>query len=134
MSIIEIEAAQEKRQKKREEQVGRERAKKRAQKTREKQALPKMTPGKKLAALSVVAVAVLLFCFSGLRIIDLNLDKADYVAQLEEKQAEKVRLEKELEMIGTPEYIEQEARSRFHMLKDGELLYVFPEQQTDNTR
>jgi cell division protein FtsB len=134
MSIIDIEEAQEKRRKKREEQVGREKAKRRAKKTRERQALPKMTPGKKLAALGVVVVAVLLFCYSGLRIIDLNLDKADYEKQLEEKQSEYARLEKELAMIGTPEYVEQEARNRFHMLKDGELLYVFPEQQTDNTR
>ncbi|MDR0874956.1 MAG: septum formation initiator family protein [Clostridiales Family XIII bacterium] len=134
MRIIEIEEAQAKRRKKREEQFGREKAKQRAKRTRAKQALPKMTPGKKLAALGVVVVAVLLFCYNGLRIIDLNLDKADYEKQLAEKQSEKVRLEKELAMIGTPEYIEQEARSRFHMLKDGELLYVFSEQQADNTR
>jgi cell division protein FtsB len=69
-----------------------------------------------------------------LRIIDLNLDKAYFETQLDEKVAEKVRLEKELARIGTPEYIEQEARNRFHMLKDGELLYVFPDQTTDNTR
>jgi cell division protein FtsB len=134
MSIIDIEEAQEKRRGKREEQAGRERAKKRAKRTREKQSLPKMTPGKKLTALGIVVVAVLLFCYSGLRIIDLNLDKAVYVKQLEEKQSEKLRLEKELAVIGTPEYIEQEARVRFHMLKDGELLYVFPEQAADNTR
>jgi cell division protein FtsB len=134
MSIIDIEEAQEKRQRKREEQAGREKAKQRVKKMRAKQALPKMTPGKHLLALGVVVIAVFLFCYSGLSIIDLNLDKADYEKQLAEKQSEKVRLEKELAMIGTPEYIEQEARSRFHMLKDGELLYVFPEQQTDNTR
>jgi cell division protein FtsB len=134
MSIIDIEEAQEKRRGKREEQAGRERAKKRAIRTREKQALPKMTPGKKLAALGVVAVAVLLFCYNGLRIIDLNLDKADFETQLDEKVAEKLRLEKELARIGTPEYIEQEARNRFHMLKDGELLYVFPDQAADNSR
>jgi cell division protein FtsB len=134
MRIIEIEEAQEKRRKKREEHGGREKAKKRAKKTRERQAQPKMTPGKKLAAFGVLALFVVLFCYSGLNIIDLNLDKADYEKQLAERLSEKARLEKELTMIGTPEYIEQEARSRFHMLKDGELLYVFPEQQTDNTR
>ncbi|GHU63676.1 hypothetical protein AGMMS49983_07670 [Clostridia bacterium] len=134
MSIIKIEEAQEKRQQKREEQAGREKAKKRARKTRERQALPKMTPGKKLAALGVVAVASVLFCYSGIRIIDLNQDKAEYEQQLAEKQSEYARLEKELAMIGTPEYIENEARNRFHMLKDGELLYVFPKQQRDNTR
>ena len=134
MRIIEIEEAQEKRRQKREEQAGRERTKKRNKKKREKQALPKMTPGKTLAALGVVAVAVLLFCYSGLRIIDLNIDKTKYVKQLEEKEAEKLRLENELERIGTLEYIEQEARNRFHMIKDGELLYIFPEKKTDNTR
>ena len=134
MRIIEIEEAQEKRRQKREEQAGRERAKKRSIRKREKQALPKMTPGKTLAALGVIAIAIFLFCYSGIRIIDLNIDKAEYVRQLEEKEAEKLRLENELKRIGTPEYIEQEARNRFHMIKDGELLYIFPEKKTDNTR
>ena len=134
MRIIEIEEAQEQRRQKREEQAGRERAKRRAKKAREKQALPKMTPGKTLAALGVIGIAVLLFCYSGIRIIDLNLDKADYERLLDEREAEKARLESELARIGTLEYIEQEARNRFHMSKDGELLYVFPEKQTDNTR
>ena len=134
MRIIEIEEAQEKRRQKREEQAGRERAKKRSERKREKQALPKMTPGKTLAALGVVGVAVFLFCYSGIRIIDLNQDKALYVNQLEEREAEKLRLENELARIGSLEYIEQEARNRFHMIKDGELLYIFPEEQTDNTR
>ena len=134
MRIIEIEEAQERRRQKREEQAGRERAKKRSMKKREKQALPKMTLGKTLAAIGVVFVAFFLFCYSGLKIMDLNQDKTHYERLLAEKEAEKVRLEKEFARIDTLEYVEQEARDRFHMIKDGEVLYVFTEKKKDNTR
>jgi len=88
-----------------------------------------MSGAKKLAFCGVLVISVLVFILNGYRIIDLNLNKAVYEKEYEEKLAEKVRLEKELSLIDDPEYIEQQARNRFHMLREGEILYVFPEKE-----
>ena len=128
-NIIEIEEAQKRRRAKRTELMKEEKVQKRREIAREKASRPKMTGGTKLALCSIVVIAVLLFISSGYRIIDLNLNKAAYERIYEEKLAEKARLEKELTMINEPEYIGQQARDRFHMLKDGELFYVFPDRE-----
>jgi len=128
-NIIEIEEAQKRRKAKRIELMKEEKVQKRREIAREKASRPKMSGGKKLALCGIVIIAVLLFISSGYRIIDLNLNKTTYERIYEEKLAEKARLEKELTMINDPEYIGQQARDRFHMLKDGELFYVFPERE-----
>jgi cell division protein FtsB len=127
--IIEIEEAQKRRKAKRAELVKEEKVQKRRESYREKASRPKMSGGKIFALWGVVIVAILLFVSSGYRIIDLNLNKATYERIYEEKLAEKSRLEKELTMINDPEYVGQLARDRFHMLKEGELFYVFPERE-----
>ena len=127
--IIEIEEAQKRRQEKREEQKVREKALRRRARAEEKASRPKMSRGKKIMVGGVVLIAILVFIFNGYRIINLNLDKAVYEKKYEEKLAEKARLEKELSLVDDPEYVEQQARDRFHMLRDGEILYVFPEKE-----
>ena len=128
--IIEIEEAQKRRKVKRAELIKEEKAQKRREKSLEKSSRPKMSAGKKFAVCGVIALAMLIFFSSGYRIIDLNLNKATYERIYEEKLAEKARLEKVLSMIDDPEFIGQLARDRFHMLKDGEILYVFPERES----
>lgn len=127
--IIEIEEAQKRRKAKRAELMKEEKVQKRREAAREKASRPKMSGGKKLIFCGVIIIAILLFLSSGYRIIDLNLNKAAYERIYEEKLAEKAKLEKELSMINDPEYVGQQARDRFHMLKDGELFYVFPEKE-----
>ncbi|MCL2112050.1 MAG: septum formation initiator family protein [Clostridiales bacterium] len=128
-NIIEIEDAHKKRKAKRAELAKQEKVQKRREKSLEKASRPKMSRGKKLIACGVVAIAVLIFVSSGYRIIDLNLNKNVYEKRYEEKLAEKARLEKVLDLIDDPDYVGQQARDRFHMLRDGEILYVFPEQE-----
>jgi len=125
--IIEIEEAQKRRKEKRAELLKQEKVLRRREKALEKESRPKMTGAKKLAVCGVLIVAVLIFIFNGYRIIDLNLNKAVYEKEYEEKLAEKARLEKELSLVDDLEYIEQQARNRYHMLREGEILYVFPE-------
>ena len=125
--IIEIEEAQKRRKAKRAALVKEEKVQRRREKLREKASRPKMSRAKKIAVCGIVAFAILVFITSGYRIIDLNLNKGVYEQRYEEKLAEKARLETELSLIDDPEYIEQQARDRFHMLRDGEVLYVFPE-------
>jgi len=127
--IIGIEEAQKRRKEKRSELLKQEKVLRRREKALEKASRPKMSGAKKLAVCSILLVAVLIFIFNGYRIIDLNLNKGVYEKEYEEKLAEKARLEKELSLVDDPEYIEQQARNRFHMLREGEVLYVFPEAQ-----
>jgi len=124
--IIEIEDAQKRRKEKRAELVKQEKVLRRREKASEKASRPKMSGAKKLAVCGILFVAVLIFIFNGYRIIDLNLNKAVYEKEYEEKLAEKARLEKALSLVDDPEYIEQQARNRFHMVREGELLYIFP--------
>ncbi|MDR3365238.1 MAG: septum formation initiator family protein [Clostridiales Family XIII bacterium] len=133
-SIIEIEEGQKRRKEKRAERVKAEKAQMRREKIREKRERPKMSRGKKLAACGVMLIAGLLFVFNGYRIVDLNLDKAVYEKEYEEKVAEKARLEKELSLVDDPAYVEQQARDRFHMLRAGEILYVFPQRDAVETQ
>ena len=127
--IIEIEEAQKRRRAKRAELIKEEKVQRRRERAQEKASRPKMTGGKKFAVVGILVIAVLLFISSGYRIIDLNLNKGVYERTYEEKLAEKARLENELSLIDDPEYIGQQARDRFHMLKDGEIVYVFPERE-----
>jgi len=99
----------------------------RRQKLQEKASRPRMSRGKKLAVCGIIVIAVLIFISSGYRIIDLNLNKSVYEKRYEEKLAEKARLEKELSYVDDIEYIGQQARDRFNMLREGEILYVFSE-------
>jgi len=127
--IIEIEEAQRRRKEKREELVKQEKVQRRLEKASEKASRPKMSLTKKLAVGGIIVVAALVFIFNGYRIIDLNLNKSVYEQQYEEKQAEKAKLETELSHVNDPAYVEQLARSRYHMLREGELFYVFPQAQ-----
>ena len=125
--IIEIEEAQKRRKQRRDEYAKQEKVQRRREKAQEKAKRPKMSRGKKLLVYCVIVIAVLVFISSGYRIIDLNLNKAVYEKRYEEKLAEKARLEKELSYVDDIEYIGQQARDRFNMLREGEILYVFPE-------
>ena len=133
-NIIANEEAQKRRRTKRAEFVKKEKVQRRLEKQREKTSRPKMSTGKKIIALGVLTLAIYVFITSGYRIIDLNLNKEVYEKKYEEKLAEKARLEKELSLIDDPKYIEQQARDKFHMLRDGEILYVFPERETVETQ
>ena len=126
-NMTEIDEARARRQKKRAELIKQEKVMRRREKAAEKASRPKMSGEKKLAICGILVVAFLIFVFNGYRIIDLNLNKAVYEKEYEEKLAEKARLEKELSLVDDPEYVEQQARNRFHMLREGEILYVFPE-------
>ena len=128
--IIEIEDAQKRRKEKRAELLKQEKVLRRREKALEKAGRPNMSGAKKFAVCGILIVAVLVFIFNGYRIIDLNLNKAVYEKEYEEKLAEKSRLEKQLSLVDDPEYIEQQARNRFHMLREGEILYIFPEAES----
>jgi cell division protein FtsB len=133
-TIIEIEEAQARRKQKRAEIFKAEKVQRRIQKARMRKERPKMSAGKKFAVAFVIIASVALFGAGGYKNIELGIEKAETQKIYEQKLAEKLRLEKQLTAVNDLEYIEQEARDRFHMLKDGEILYVFPDEQADNTQ
>jgi len=132
--IIDIEDAQNRRKEKRREIASAVKARKKQLRKLEKKARPKMSAGKKAMVLCAIVGALTLFGFNGFRNYELVADRVRAEKLYEEKLAEKARLELELSKVNDPEYIEQQARERFQMLKDGEILYVFPQEQADNSQ
>ena len=133
-NIIAIEEAQKRRQAKRAEIVKQEKVQRRIEKRRDKESRPKMSNAKKAATIGILVIALLVFISSGYRIIDLNLNKAVYEKKYEERLAEKARLEKELGLVDDLEYVGQQARNRFSMLREGEILYIYPEEERIETQ
>ncbi|MEI8216262.1 MAG: septum formation initiator family protein [Eubacteriales bacterium] len=73
------------------------------------------------------ALFILVFLgISMVSIVDLKMQENKAAALQEQLKAEKTKLQHELTLINTPEYIEQQARMQLKMIKPGELLYVFP--------
>jgi cell division protein FtsB len=77
-----------------------------------------------IAAFIVVAAVICVYAF---RIISLKTAWAAAAADEAAALAEKSRMERELEMINEPEYVEQQARTRLRMIRPGEILYVLPD-------
>jgi cell division protein DivIC len=48
------------------------------------------------------------------------------IALADKLKNDKAKLQNELKLINTSEYLEQQARLQLKMIKPGELLYVFP--------
>jgi hypothetical protein len=57
--------------------------------------------------------------------MDLRAHEEEAAAALKAKTEQKARLESELSMLTDKEYIEEQARERLGMMKQGEILYVF---------
>ncbi|MDR0570537.1 MAG: septum formation initiator family protein [Clostridiales Family XIII bacterium] len=77
---------------------------------------------------AVIAVLFVVFAVMfAVRIAALQTDLVNATSENDMVLEKKARLENELEHIGDPEYLEQQARARLHMIKPGEILYVLPE-------
>jgi cell division protein DivIC len=75
----------------------------------------------------VLSFFLLLFLgFSTFTIVTLKMQENQALALSEKLKNDKAKLQNELKLINTPEYLEQQARLQLKMIKPGELLYVFP--------
>lgn len=88
--------------------------------------------GKRLSYFVASIVIVVLIVFSGISIMDLRSDAAEAEKALAEKQEEQERLENEYALVNNPEYIENQARERLRMIKPGEILYIFNDQEKES--
>ena len=102
------------------------------QKTRGKMAIRRSRNRRRFVVGIVVVLIGVLIGFSLFNIISLKTEQHDVMKQKEELQKEKEQLEKELENINDISNLEEQARDQLRLIKKGELIYVFPEEITEN--
>jgi cell division protein DivIC len=88
----------------------------------------------KLAVVGVFALFAVLFGSQVYDLLQLDTQRSQLESQKDEKAKVLENLEKDLAEVNDPSRVERLARERFHMLKDGEVLYVFPEEEIDTTQ
>ena len=86
---------------------------------------------RKIIYIALVLAAFAFMLYSGVRLMNLETKKQQAQEELEKLQAKEEELNAELRELDSEEYIEQEARSELHMIKDGEIVYVvtLPEEE-----
>jgi len=89
---------------------------------------------KRALPIAILIVFLVLFYSLGKQIFDslgssYRLDQAtDEVAALQKKNTE---LKKKLDEVDTPEFIEEQARDKLNLSKDGETVVIIPQNQID---
>lgn len=145
--IIDIEEAQEERRRKRQQAAASKRRQKRQEEKekqeeiratttpqdRSKKRRKKVTT-KRILIFIIIAAILAFMAGTGVQVIKLHMERSDAEKERAIKQAEKVKLKKELMRINDPEYIEEQAKERLRMIRRGETIYVFPEEEEDNTQ
>ncbi len=110
---------------------------KRSKKRREKKKKGAMSAQKKIAILVIIVVVGALI-FSVGKIVKLKIQQNEAEHKLEELEAEKADLEKQVNQIGTDSYMEKQAREWLKMAKQGEIIYVYDDdentKQEDTTK
>jgi len=82
----------------------------------------------------IIAVCIIAVIFlSVLNVISLKKEEYEVKKQTEALQEQKKELEQQLEQINDPDNLEQQARDQLRLIKPGEVLYMFPEEITDNS-
>jgi len=81
---------------------------------------------KKYITIFSVVLVLLLVIFGNLlvKLARLSESRQEAMDKLEQLQTKVEELEDTLELVTSPEYIEQQAREQLHMIKEGEVLYV----------
>ncbi|MDR0852848.1 MAG: septum formation initiator family protein [Clostridiales Family XIII bacterium] len=140
--IIEMEEAQHKRRNKRKEVLEASKLKQREDKVKErrhrkqveKKERRRLSGGKKLLVFLAMVVALAFLGLSCYKIVNLKMEEAKVNDTYDKKVSEKKKLEREYSMVNEPKFIEKQARERFHMIVEGEMLYIYPEDQGDNSQ
>lgn len=76
---------------------------------------------------AVILLLIVYFVVSAIKIVKLNAEHAEAVAENEALLQKRESLQLKLENINSPDYIESQARSDLKLVKPNELLFVFPE-------
>ena len=138
--VIDIEEARAERRRKRQEAATKKQKrlrKKEPGEAPEKKIKPKTKRGKikvsrrRLLYFAVFLVLVSVIAVSSIQIFYLKAEQDKVEKEHAQTLKEKERLERELNYINDPGYVEEQARERLRMIKPGELLYVFPNAEKD---
>lgn len=66
------------------------------------------------------------------RIWSLHRDAESIAASIETLQAQNVEMKKRLQRAKDPAFLEREARDRFDLVREGDLVFVFSEEEDAN--
>lgn len=128
-NIIDLGEAREKRRQKRELELNKKNKKiAKPKRIKEKRSKGEIVRNNRIRYFIFFCSLFILFFLgvSMVSIVDLKMQENKAIALQEQLKNEKTNLQRELTLINTPEYIEQQARKQLKMIKPGELLYVFP--------
>lgn len=89
---------------------------------------------RRLGVVIVVVAVIAALAFGVLSVITLKKEQHDMRQQAEELEAEKAQLEKDLSQINDPANLEEQARDQLRLIKEGEFLYVFPDEITNSDK
>lgn len=87
----------------------------------------------KIAVYAVVAILIVYFGVSAIKIIKLNNEMDEVTTYNRELLKDKESLQLELENINSADYIESQARRDLKLIKPNELLFIFPEKDYSKT-
>lgn len=132
--VIDIEEARRKRQEKRRRQRSKQSgqsgaANKAAEAAREKPVRASVKQNKRRRMLIYTAIIAAIIAVVGMsvyNIISLKQEQKDTKIQNQKLKEQKASLEKQLEKLNDPEYIEDQARTQLRLVMPGEKIYVFP--------
>lgn len=101
---------------------------KRSKRRREKKKKGAMSAQKKISVIVIIVVLAALI-FSVGNIIKLEIQQNEAERRMAELETEKADLEKQVNQIGTDTYMEKQAREWLKMAKQGELIYVYDDNE-----
>ncbi|MCR4709519.1 MAG: septum formation initiator family protein [Clostridiales bacterium] len=81
----------------------------------------------RLALVGVVALVVVYFVMSAVKIVNLNKERAEIEEQNKELKETVEDLNQQLEIINTDKYMEGLARKRLKLVHSNEILFVLPD-------
>lgn len=128
-NIIDLSEAREKRRLKREAELNkRKNGIQRPKRIKDKRSKREIVKSNRIryTILLVSFLLLILLGFSMFSIVTLKMQENQVIALSDKLKNDKAKLQNELKLISTPEYLEQQARMQLKMIKPGELLYVFP--------
>ena len=89
---------------------------------------------RRLVTSGLIALFIVIAGISAFRLIKLNIERNNLVQKQAELNLIKEELTAELEHIDSAEYIEQQARKNLRLIKKNEILFVLPEDDSENTK
>lgn len=125
--VVNIEEARRERREKRQKLIEAEAKKRIAEKTPDSSRKKARKNRRRLIYFAIFLVFLAVIGVLAYRIFALTQEKARLETEQERLLMTKDRLEKELESVNSPEYIEQQARSHLRLIRPGETLYILPE-------